>query len=1053
MAKKINLADLVFKVSDDGSLKVFAGDAKKAGKALDKVEKSQEKTTYATKKGINQTANQTKNFANLARGISGSLVPAYATLAANVFALTAVFGFLQQAADFRVLREGQANFAHVTGVAYESLTNRIIDATDAQVRFTDAAQAAAIGKAGGLSSDQLVRLGEAAKLVSVALGRDVTDSFNRLIRGTTKAEPELLDELGIILRLDPATRKYATALGITKDSLTAFQRTQAVTNEVLDQVDSKFAAIAAISDPTTNSINKLQKAFDDLLNTFKLAIAGPAEALADFFSNNLRAAIGALGLFVLPLIQSMLPAFDNMAAEAEKSFERQRIAIDRTRQSMDSFKASQAAAMAKATASRQSSEKQLQILAQGQLGTGTSKAQIDLAAGRSISDRQLRSLKAQATKQIGIFKGMDAKIRANWIKTMNEMSVAHKATFVDKTILGFKKVETTAVIGFKRMQIAFSTAMKGMSRAASVAGRVISKAFAVFSAISIGLLVFEGVKAGAEKLGLFGEKAEEADKSTAGLIKRSQELNAEIDKMMAKDKQMADEGLSFTFDQIVKRNQERVAEAMGHQLGIGLIEDLRKGLNRPDSLLADARLGGPTNKQLLQDFQAVRIRSSVTGGMSTEILAQEKRAASEEEIAFFERLNKLAEAEEAFLERAKKLGETFPELAGIAERGATSVEQFTQAEKDFIANTVAAGEGMNTIERGAAKLDQTLQGIAPKARASSMALKDVTSQVNGLNAVLKVAGEAQQAAILRKVENDEELTDDEQSILNKMKRRDALTNIQGALTTKISKGDALTKQKNAAQSALDTQLKRIAAGTRLGKVAATNLSILTKQAEIEALIADIAFNKANLENAANEEDAKQKILEQGQQLAILKQQKQVLEDSIDPTMQLGKAFSEAFEKSLTSSIQGLLDGTKNLKDAFLDMTRAVLNAIAQILAQQAALAIMRTIMPGVGARDGGIMKKSGRSYSVGGVARGPQSGYPAILHGTEAVVPLPNGRSIPVEMQGGGGNVNNVVVNVDASGNASSTFNEEQGKALGMAIQASVMETLQREKRPGGILS
>ena len=50
--KKINLADLVFKVSDDGTLKVFAGSAKKAGKELKNVEKQQDKTTYATKKGI-----------------------------------------------------------------------------------------------------------------------------------------------------------------------------------------------------------------------------------------------------------------------------------------------------------------------------------------------------------------------------------------------------------------------------------------------------------------------------------------------------------------------------------------------------------------------------------------------------------------------------------------------------------------------------------------------------------------------------------------------------------------------------------------------------------------------------------------------------------------------------------------------------------------------------------------------------------------------------------------------------------------------------------------
>jgi hypothetical protein len=36
----------------------------------------------------------------------------------------------------------------------------------------------------------------------------------------------------------------------------------------------------------------------------------------------------------------------------------------------------------------------------------------------------------------------------------------------------------------------------------------------------------------------------------------------------------------------------------------------------------------------------------------------------------------------------------------------------------------------------------------------------------------------------------------------------------------------------------------------------------------------------------------------------------------------------------------------------------------------------------------------------GGVLAGPTGGYTATLHGTEAVVPLPNGKTIPVEMAG-----------------------------------------------------
>lgn len=41
-----------------------------------------------------------------------------------------------------------------------------------------------------------------------------------------------------------------------------------------------------------------------------------------------------------------------------------------------------------------------------------------------------------------------------------------------------------------------------------------------------------------------------------------------------------------------------------------------------------------------------------------------------------------------------------------------------------------------------------------------------------------------------------------------------------------------------------------------------------------------------------------------------------------------------------------------------------------------------------------------QSAATGGILTGPKSGYEATLHGTEAVVPLPDGKSIPVQMKG-----------------------------------------------------
>ena len=234
MAKKTKGGSVDFTVTASGLNKVDK-DAKKAGQSFNTLDKNSRSTDRAMKGVSNMSSNTTKNFSKMSQGITGGLVPAYATLAAQLFALDALFRFFREAADFRVLQQGQELFAASTGRAMKTLSRDIQAATSAQITFKEASQSAAIGLAAGLSPSQLNELGKAARTVSVALGRDTTDSFNRLVRGVTKAEPELLDELGIILRLEEATQRYAASLGLNKNQLTTFQKSQAVANEVLRQ--------------------------------------------------------------------------------------------------------------------------------------------------------------------------------------------------------------------------------------------------------------------------------------------------------------------------------------------------------------------------------------------------------------------------------------------------------------------------------------------------------------------------------------------------------------------------------------------------------------------------------------------------------------------------------------------------------------------------------------------------------------------------------------------------------------------------------------------------
>ena len=96
-------------------------------------------------------------------------------------------------------------------------------------------------------------------------------------------------------------------------------------------------------------------------------------------------------------------------------------------------------------------------------------------------------------------------------------------------------------------------------------------------------------------------------------------------------------------------------------------------------------------------------------------------------------------------------------------------------------------------------------------------------------------------------------------------------------------------------------------------------------------------------------------------------------------------------------------------------------------------------------------------YAAGGIARSPQLAMFGEGALPEAFVPLPDGRSTPVSLMGSGGgnqttNVNNISVNVSASGAMQQSDAEPQGDRLARAITRAVQEEIMRQQRPGGLL-
>ena len=438
-----NDVNVDIKVDDKGSLKKVGTSAHSADRRL---------------KGAAQaSSNASKNFSKMAQGISGGLVPAYATLAASLFAVDAVFRALKEAADMRVLLQGQQAFAASTGIAMTSVAKSVQAATEAQISFKEASQATAIGFAAGLSAEQMERLGAAATSAAKVLGRDTADAFDRLTRGVIKAEPEVLDELGIILRLDEATRKYAETLGINANNLTTYQKSQAVLNEVLEQAETKYEDVAASIQP--NTYQQLAVAFTQVKETIQAIVSPALEVVANFLAGNVVAAGAVALLFFGSILKGLTPTTEEVAANAVSRFKSVEQAIRDAKNEVVALKAEQEgmtersgmamggagkiARQAGVTDRRTTAGK----LASGQvISAKQAKAEIlriekskngkihgmtkkQTAAYKRELKKIVKETQTGTQKQAGMFKQMSLK----WKITLNEMKMKHKDTWLAMT--------------------------------------------------------------------------------------------------------------------------------------------------------------------------------------------------------------------------------------------------------------------------------------------------------------------------------------------------------------------------------------------------------------------------------------------------------------------------------------------------------------------------------------------------------------------------------------------------------------------------------------------
>jgi hypothetical protein len=311
---------VTYRVNDDGSLERISKKAEKAARSTDNLTQSRNRYNKVEKGAAQLTSNSTKAFAKQAGAIGSGLVPAYATLAANIFALTALFGALQRAAQVEQLTQGIAQMGRATGYAMGTLSRDMQAVTNGALSLEEAMRSTALITSAGFDSSTVKEIGSVAQNAAQALGRNTQESIERFTRGLAKMEPELLDELGLFVRVDEAAEEYARKLGKSASQLTNFEKRQAFANATLEQAREKFGQIELDANP----YEKLAASFADLSKAGLNLLNKVLEPIVSFVAESTLALTGALALFASTISTQLIGGLSSYAEKAREAAIEQR---------------------------------------------------------------------------------------------------------------------------------------------------------------------------------------------------------------------------------------------------------------------------------------------------------------------------------------------------------------------------------------------------------------------------------------------------------------------------------------------------------------------------------------------------------------------------------------------------------------------------------------------------------------------------------------------------------------------------------------------------------
>lgn len=277
-----------------------------ATQAFDKLAEEMDSTAKAGKK-VKQTTGDAGDGLGKLKGDAFDLTGKLTSLAGA----TAAFGFAARKA-FDLAEEGAA--IEQTGESFELLLQKVGAAPDllSQLRnaslgtvddmtLMKATTTLLAGAQGELATSlanatpRLLEIAKAANKLNPELG-DTKLLYDSLALGIKRASPEVLDNLGLTIKIGDANAKYAKEIGKTVEQLTAEEQKMAILNATVDAGDVLIQQAGGTAASATDDFTGLTTSIKNLADAVKRdaspAVGDAARGLTGY-SNALLSSVNA----------------------------------------------------------------------------------------------------------------------------------------------------------------------------------------------------------------------------------------------------------------------------------------------------------------------------------------------------------------------------------------------------------------------------------------------------------------------------------------------------------------------------------------------------------------------------------------------------------------------------------------------------------------------------------------------------------------------------------------------------------------------------------------